>query len=108
METCPLASLFGTWTLKSSGRVLQGSDEDHEAGTTIAAGLPDHNHSYTAASRYGKDPSGGNYAWWCRGDSGGGSAKATFTNASVSNSIYGSSDTVQPPAYVVNIWERTA
>jgi len=107
MSTCPLASLFGTWTLKSSGRVLQGSDETHEAGTTIAAGLPDHDHSYTALSRFGKDPSW-SAPWWCSGDGGGGYATGTFTKASVSNSIYGNSDTVQPPAYVVNIWERTA
>ena len=29
-------------------------------------------------------------------------------DASRSNSIYGNSNTVQPPAYIVNIWERTA
>jgi hypothetical protein len=29
-------------------------------------------------------------------------------DASRSNSIYGNADTVQPPAYLVNIWKRTA
>ena len=29
-------------------------------------------------------------------------------DASRSSSIYGNSTTVQPPAYVVNIWRRTA
>ena len=35
------------------------------------------------------------------------SLKQSF-NASRSNAIYGNSDTVQPPALVVNIWKRTA
>jgi hypothetical protein len=29
-------------------------------------------------------------------------------DASKSNTIYGNSTTVQPPAYVVNVWRRTA
>ena len=29
-------------------------------------------------------------------------------DASRSNPIYGRSNTVQPPAYVVNIWQRTS
>ena len=29
-------------------------------------------------------------------------------DAGKSNPIYGNSDTVQPPAYLVNIWKRTA
>lgn len=77
-------------------KFVQGSTT---VGTEKEAGLPDHNHSYTAASRYGKDPSSGTHPWWCRGDSGGSStATGTFTNASSSNAIYGKSDTVQPPA----------
>ena len=31
----------------------------------------------------------------------------TNINASRSSSIYGNSNTVQPPAYVVNVWRRT-
>ena len=33
--------------------------------------------------------------------------KFTF-DASRSSSIYGKSSTVQPPAYIVNVWRRTA
>ena len=83
-------------------KVMWGSD----SFGYIEAGLPDHSHSYTAASRYGKDPSGGNYAWWCRGDSGGGYATGTFTNASTSNSIYGNSATVQPPSIKIRVVTR--
>lgn len=114
MATCPLASLFGTWTLVGSGRVLQGSDADHNAGTTIEAGLPNITGKFdmkyagrgdvTASGAFSKASSsykgsGGNDSV--------GNAAIGF-NASNSNSIYGNSTTVQPPAYVVNIWERTA
>lgn len=101
METCPLAALFGTWTLKSTGRVLQGSDSEHAAGTTIAAGLPDHRHSVATA----ETPDGTGRLVL---GSGGGSSTYYSAYASASSSIYGNSTTVQPPAYVVNIWERTS
>ena len=116
MSTCPLASLFGTWTLKSSGRVLQGSDEDHEAGTTIAAGLPNLTGWFVAwtnnrgssradGSLFTRGSLSTNSATHNNGDQ---YATPFNFNASGCNSTYGSSDTVQPPAYVVNIWERTA
>lgn len=110
-STCPLASLISgsTWVLKSSGQVLQGADNDHTAGSTIPAGLPEINIKSCG--------SGENNALWhrsagyassglARGDNASGVLTESF--ASVSNSIYGNSTTVQPPAYVVNIWERTA
>ena len=42
--------------------------------------------------------------------SGAGTSQSYFFDfdASLSNSIYGNSTTVQPPALVVNIWKRTA
>ena len=39
MAVCPLAALFGTWTLVAANRVLQGSG-NYNAGSTIEAGLP--------------------------------------------------------------------
>lgn len=37
----PFSSLdFGAWEEVSSGRVLQGADSTHSAGSTIEAGLP--------------------------------------------------------------------
>ena len=120
METCPLAALFGTWEKVSSGRVLQGADENHLPGTTIEAGLPnvtsgianvlawagDSDFTWTTGSlksisdgiHGGLSNNAGNWL---------GSVAANF-NANRENSIYGNSDTVQPPAFVVNIWKRTA
>lgn len=121
-NTNPLENLFGTWELIAADRVLQGSSSNHAAGTTIAAGLPNIKGNF-GASFYGAsivddysfsgafyapdtgqrseypDVMGGN---WDR------SSGAKF-DASRSNSIYSDSvSTVQPPAYVVNIWRRTA
>ena len=119
--SCPLATFFGTWTLVSSGRVLQGADSNHAAGTTIEAGLP----NITGAFEFG-DIIGVSYPVGAtRGDGAFVGAKyGTVANygsgsysssnqalefyASRSNAIYGNSTTVQPPAYVVNIWQRTA
>ena len=99
---------FGTWTQVGAGRVLQGADSTHGAGTTIEAGLPDHKHTSLVASDRNGNPDGG-------GDSGGGryywrysTTQYDTTMASASNSIYGKSTTVQPPAYCVIIWRRTA
>lgn len=131
MNTCPLATLFGTWTLVGSGKVLQGADGNHSAGSTIAAGLPDHTHhigiydangssgggGYIPANSYnagavivnsGVDGESGNGNWTDRSPTGYCTSRNQLDNASASNSIYGNSNTVQPPAFVVNIWERTA
>ena len=117
METCPLAALFGTWEKISEGRVLQGADEEHEAGTTIAAGLPHITGSVTTMNSRFSSGGSGAFAGSDGGRTGsasayggvdyGGNATLRF-DASNSNSIYGESSTVQPSAYVVNIWRRTA
>ena len=114
-STCPLATLISgsTWALVSSGRVLQGADNDHLAGTTIEPGLPNitgningcesntshqsADGAFVIASYTGGGEQNGNGTW----------VNFNF-NASRSSSIYGSSSTVQPPAYVVNIFRRTA
>lgn len=108
---CPLSTLFGSWEKVSGGRVLQGSDNNHAAGTTIAAGLP--NITGRVISRAQSDGSSG--AFYNAGNSGydrykyeSGAGHAIDFNASRSSAIYGASGTVQPPAYVVNIWRRTA
>lgn len=115
------SSLFGgTWEQVSSGRVLQGADSSHSAGTTAEAGLPnitgavlsaDPNYLWgagTTASGAFKDAANstnshiGSNSW-------SGSRPTGFTfNASWSSSIYGASSTVQPPAFFVYIWKRTA
>ena len=40
VNTCPIQQYVGTWEKVSSGRVLQGADSEHTAGTTVEAGLP--------------------------------------------------------------------
>ena len=112
-DTCPIANLFGTWEKVADGRVLQGVRGSQEAGSTLEAGLPnlkgsiasggDVNGSradgklFKEVSRGATIQSTGSQAWYnCNFD------------ASRLNPIYGNSDTVQPPAYLVNIWKRTA
>lgn len=120
METCPLAALFGTWVKISAGRVIQGADETNPAGTTKEAGLPDHTHGETFMFALGARKLANAYN---ASDIGGGSKSLkqdlSYTSndqvgilqtesASKSNPIYGNSDTVQPPALFVNIWQRIA
>ncbi|MGN1153585.1 MAG: phage baseplate protein [Candidatus Gastranaerophilaceae bacterium] len=109
-DTCPIASLFGTWELVAEGRVLQGADSSHEADTTIEAGLPNIYGRIGAIGASGAVYEGAFYY-----DSKGGKLSNDGVadnnvgfDASRCSDVYGNSDTVQPPAYVVNIWKRTA
>ena len=99
MAVCPLEVLgIGTWELKSNTET---------PGTTKEAGLP----NITGHGlRGGQDGSGGGAIYkgstgLSNANSGPYGADYGF-DASKSNSIYGKSNTVQPPAYIVNIWER--
>lgn len=111
-DTCPIANLFGTWEKVSEGRVLQGVSGSQVAGKTVEAGLP--NITGTVSNFWCGGPSGGFsgalYAVGSGTQYGGGSSSGNGIgfNASKSNSIYGKSNTVQPPAYLVNVWKRTA
>ena len=114
--TCPIASLFGTWTLVAKDYALWTGDGTN-GNDTIAAGLPDVNAYYTTGN-FSADS--GNVSGAISRDSNLNNKNRTtssgsnfgavgyFFNASDSNSIYGSSLTVQPPSYVVNVWRRTA
>ena len=128
-NSCPLSAFFGTWTLVSAGNALwtgngtSGSGTtvnanyaNAAANTTIAAGVPNitgykNNRLTSDAGGYG----GALYAYQSESTNAsvqGGSGslvncKLGF-DASKSNAIYGKSSTVQPPAYVVNVWRRTA
>ena len=112
------ADLFGggTWQSIGSGRVLQGADDTHAAGETIEAGLP--------------NITGEIYRYYGESSITGGAVSGAFaatngmtktqhsnweqTNNAVSfdasrcSPVYGKSNTVQPPAFVVNIWVRVA
>ena len=119
MEVCPLAALFGTWVKVSAGRVIQGADDNHLAGTAIEAGLPNisgkfHNgypniaygHIHDANGAFNKIDSQTNC--FTPGTANQTNYTGVEFDASKSNSIYGNSDTVQPPAFCVNIWQRIA
>lgn len=108
-NTCPMGAFFGTWTLVSSGKALWTGNGTN-ANTTIAAGLPEITGNCTTenpASCTGAFASTGTRV---QGRSGNDGQSATVVNfkASRSSPIYGNSSTVQPPAYVVNVWRRTA
>lgn len=111
---CPLRYIISNseWELVSSGKALWIGDGTN-ANTTIEAGLPNitgnatgfgsgQTHTYSDALFQSGDASG-----TFEKGSGGHHFDLGF-DASKSNSIYGSSTTVQPPAYVVNVWRRTA
>lgn len=112
----PSETFPGTeWQSIGSGRVLQGADDAHAAGTEIEAGLPnitglydfDYGELSTIAKLSGAfyvtDGTGKTLSTaWEKGK------RALGFDASQSNAIYGKSNTVQPPALAVYIWQRTA
>lgn len=115
-STCPLATLISgsTWVKVSEGRVLQGSDSSHSAGTTIAAGLPNITGNIQGCVNSTSTFTNGVFSRTEAISAKISQQSSSFFygsinfNASRSSSIYGNSTTVQPPAFVVNIWQRTA
>lgn len=114
--TCPLATLIAgsQWTL-ISGRyllasgTLAGTSETFGATNYVGAGLPDHMHTISSTYATHGQSGGNGYQPFCNGDSPRQLNPSWGTSwASASNGIYGSSGTVRPPAYVVNVWRRTA
>lgn len=120
--TCPMAALIpgSIWTLVVANKALWTGDGTN-ANTTIEAGLPNitgilgtsgynseqWSKSALLTGAFYKDTSLSEKR--VREDTSVKSADYNFGfNASLSNSIYGNSTTVQPPAYVVNVWRRTA
>mgnify|MGYP001706726372 FL=1 len=92
-----------------------GASDSHAAGTTAKAGLPNITGKVpttTCGSRYNE--TSGAFSLGSRvtsnGDNSGDSFNSyyAFFDASSSNAIYGRSSTVQPAAYYVHIWRRTA
>lgn len=115
-STSPASLFGGTWESIASERVLMGVSSSHGAGSTVSAGLPNitgvlkdlfvsgqFNQSTGAfkrssASGFSEKTDSSDWLGW---------ADAQFY-ASDSNSIYGNSSTVQPAAYYVYMWRRTA
>jgi hypothetical protein len=124
-ETCPLTTIISgsKWELVSEGKALWGGN-GYNANNTIEAGLPNIEGSVTYAQ--GSYNSVGILAKSGAFNSSAQNVNVSSYNgfdddvtkettadkivfmASDSNSIYGNSSTVQPPAYIVNIWRRTA
>lgn len=130
----PNTAWGGTWEKITAGKFLEATETAADVGTNVAAGLPNiegafnssspnnttsamlttfglstngafraHN-NYTGTARFGESTFGvttGDHTdgSWATG--------ATF-DASRSNSIYGSSTTVQPESIKVFIWKRVA
>lgn len=118
--TCPLASIVkksdgsnSTWALVSSGKALW-TGTGSNGNTTIAAGLPNITGTFsTQQNLIGDDSTGafiasGSGTTHTHSNSTTKDSSAMDFDASRSSSIYGQSTTVQPPAYVVNVWRRTA
>ena len=110
----------GTWEKVGSGKCLWGADSSHAAGTTISAGLPNATGTFDIRSNirpwWSVLSATGAFSQSLDGEDGGQTANGTGNAAanvvhmdlSASNPIYGNSTTVQPPAFVVNFWKRTA
>lgn len=109
----------GGWQKLTGRYVLQCSDDTHAAGTTVEAGLPNikgqtnnaiQTFSWSSSTTAGSGaitttPVGNEMA----GTHGNGYGGIWIDiDASKFNSIYGNSDTVQPPARIVNVWKRVS
>lgn len=115
----PNVTIGGTWVKIAENRCIMGASEDHPAGTTVEAGLPNIEGTVYGAE-FGKNKS----VTGALSISGTDSAKLNYLpnsseswtyyyptislSAATSNPIYGASDTVQPPGYYFNVWIRTA
>lgn len=115
-DNCPIASLFGTWEKVAEGLCLQGAKGSQVPGKTVEAGLPNITAyaSTGSSSGFSATMTGAFHAPTISslvhvgGTNKYNSCNELNLDASRSSSIYGKSNTVQPPAYLVNIWRRTA
>lgn len=121
-DTSPAALFGGTWEEIAPDRVLMGASSNHAAGTTAEAGLPNITGSLIETT-VDSGPFRGTKSSLSKSGalkftevdtSYGGRTKYSGSqyniefDASLSNPIYGASDTVQPAAYYVHIWRRVA
>lgn len=114
--TSPASFIGGTWE-RIEDCTIWGASDTHPAGTTIEAGLPNMTGTIFGVMTYN---GGGGYnpnqaltsihedTTHSRDESGLGHYVKVTLDASRSNSIYGASNTVQPPAYCMYLWRRVA
>ena len=130
--TSPASIVGGTWERIAQDRALMGASDTHSAGTTAEAGLPNITGSiFLRPASHANESVHSGIVW---DDSNGALSSiidpedndksgpvllndnvnymfphsAIRIDASKSNSIYGKSATVQPPAYYAYIWRRIA
>lgn len=114
-STCPMASLIdgSVWQLVSSGRALW-TGNGNNGNSTIEAGLPNITGSFIVPLENAGGAADGAFSMTTPSGTAVSSGWDSLSrprfdfNASRSSSVYGKSSTVQPPAYVVNVWRRTA
>lgn len=115
--TSPASFIGGTWE-RIEDCTIWGASDTHPAGTTVEAGLPNIEGVFALIGQNGAFIKSG-YTTGCfelgsstnvcvpQGQTETNTGSTVF-RASRSNSIYGASDTVQPPAYCTYIWRRVA
>lgn len=114
-STSPASLFGGTWESIASERVLMGVSSSHGAGSTVSAGLPNISGA-VLDTWHGSGPSGSGALSVAvngrsavrNGDDGTFTWGNFYFNAASYNSIYGNAFTVQPAAYYVYMWRRTA
>lgn len=102
---------YGEWEEVPAGRFLQSAFGAHKAGEEIEAGLPNIKGTTSAYPQFPEGWSGAMF--FTEVDTEGANVGASWPShgylnfdASRSSPIYGASDTVQPPAYIVHFYER--
>jgi hypothetical protein len=114
-NSCPLASLISgsQWQIIATDCALWGGNGSN-GNTWIPAGLPNITGQISCIQDVAVTTQG-QFAYYSpTGGSGGGLDTAGGTSGNINfdasrvSSIYGNSNTVQPPAYRVNVWRRTA
>ena len=114
-STSPASLFGGTWESIASERVLMGVSSSHGAGSTVSAGLPNIKGA-VLDTWHGSGPSGSGALSVAvngrsavrNGDDGIFTWGNFYFDAASYNSIYGNASTVQPAAYYVYMWRRTA
>lgn len=103
----------GGWEKITGRYVLQCSDDTHAAGTTVEAGLPEIRGAVSGVLVWDESGNGAfsgsvkeNPIDFMVNNSMRHQWRSLIFKASNSNVIYGKSDTVQPPARIVNVWKR--
>lgn len=114
-STSPASLFGGTWESIAAERVLMGVSSSHGAGSTVSAGLPNIKGA-VFDTWHGGGPSGSGALSVAvngrgavrNGDDGTFTWGNFYFDAASYNSIYGNASTVQPAAYYVYMWRRTA